>query len=88
MTPAVFHNAILTLTTGYAEALAELDAARVAAEKKLALALQARPVSPRLLTAARAVLDAAETVSRAVDPDDLLHTELAELREAVREMGG
>lgn len=62
MKAATFHNAVLTLTAAYAEALADLDAARAQAEagrveveRTLALARQAVPTRPKLANAARAV---------------------------------
>jgi len=86
MKPATFHNAVLTLTSAYAEALAETDALRAAAEERLQLVRQARPVSPRVLDAAKALLVLFDDENRRVDPGRSAAVELDELRAAVAEL--
>lgn len=88
MKPATFHNAVLTLTSAYAEALVETDALRTEAEGKLALVLKARPVSPRLLVAAKALLALFEDDNGKIDPGRSSDGELDELRAAVAELEG
>jgi hypothetical protein len=78
---ATFHNTVLTLVSGYAEALAELEAARADAVQTLDLVKLARPVSPRVLKAAQAVLAAYDNAERRSDDS------LVELRNALAEMG-
>ena len=57
MSPAAFHNAVLTLTSAYAEALADLERRAVAAEQERDLIRRARVIAgPRLVAAAKAVI--------------------------------
>jgi hypothetical protein len=82
MKAATFHNTVLTLVSGYAEALAELEAARADAQQTLDLVKLARPVSPRVLKAAQAVLAAYDNADSEWCGDSLV-----ELRNALAEMG-
>lgn len=56
MKAATFHNTVLTLVSGYAEALAELETRRAEAVQTLDLVKHARPTSPRVERAARDLL--------------------------------
>jgi hypothetical protein len=87
MKAATFHNTMLTLVSGYAEALAELEAQRAEAVQTLDLARRATPVSPRALSASRRLLafwDEKQAGQReGADPAVLFE----ELRAALAEMG-
>jgi len=87
MKAATFHNTVLTLVSGYAEALAELEAARADAVQTLDLVKLARPVSPRVLSASRRLLafwdEKQAGLREGADPAPLFD----ELRNALAEMG-